>query len=70
MKEFLVNKYALIQFESDETVLVVETRGLLPQKGKSKFDYELTFMIGIKFSNSKSAQKRNMACKVLLLSGW
>lgn len=70
MKEFLVNKYALIQFESDETVLVVETRGLLLLKGKSKFDYELTFMIGIKSSNSKSAQKRNMACKVLLLSGW
>ena len=70
MNEFLLNKYALIQFKIDGTVLVVETRGLLPPKGKSKFDYELTFMIGIKFSNSKSAQKRNMACKVLLLSGW
>jgi hypothetical protein len=67
MKEFLLNKYALMQFESDDTVLEVETRGLLPPKEKSKFDYELTFMIGIKYSNSKSAEKRNMACNTITI---
>lgn len=67
MKEFLTNKFGLIQFENDGTLSVVETRALIPPKGQTKLNYDAVFTLGIKSSNSKNTRK--MFCKVLLLSG-
>jgi hypothetical protein len=65
MKEFLTNKFGIIQFEIDGALNVVETRGLVPQKGQANLG-DMIFL-SIKFSFSKSMRK--MSCKILLPSG-
>jgi hypothetical protein len=63
----LTNKYALIQYDCDQNVVIIETRNLI-QKNKSKtFNYELNWQVGLKTASGKSTRK--YGCTIVLLSG-
>ena len=67
MKELLASKYALIEFECDHTLSLVETRCIIPPKGKL-FSYDVKFTVGLKNVALSGSKTRNLGCSIILLS--